>query len=207
MANRFRHSVLREHYVVSHAMTLSVLGFYVGQSVTPIVLGAGRYGKPYLVAPESAAHIQFNMAHSDGMTVVAVAIGTQVGIDIERARTNLAVDEITSLCFTKRELTAFADVPAKDRIAAFLTCWTRKESVLKAQGDGFMRAPTEIEVGLGDHEPLIGDRQRCSPVGWTLRALDIGPNYAGAVAIEGSKIRISVHTWQPQGASTPRHFV
>jgi 4'-phosphopantetheinyl transferase len=206
IVKRFREPILRERYIVSHAMTMSVLGFYTGPSATPIVLDARCYGKPYLAAPESAAHLQFNMAHSDGMTVVAVAAGNQVGIDIERLRTNLAIDEIAPLCFAKRELTALADVPERNRAPAFLACWTRKEALLKAQGTGFTPAATAIDVGLGDYEPLPADSPRCSAAGWTLSTLDVGANYAGAVAIEGISIRTRVHPWEPHGAPTLTQF-
>ena len=49
----------------------------------PLEFALHEKGKPYLA---SAPEIRFNLAHSHGMALVAVALDVEVGVDIERMR-------------------------------------------------------------------------------------------------------------------------
>jgi 4'-phosphopantetheinyl transferase len=133
------------------------------------------------------------------MAMVAVSIGREVGIDIERIRPDIDIAGLAKMCFTQREIAALAQVPQADRVAAFFSCWTRKEALLKAQGTGLMRPPNEVEVGLGRHDPQNTGRPDNDTEGWFVAALDFGADYAGAVAVEGSEFKPSLRRWQPRG--------
>jgi len=140
------------------------------------------------------------VAHSGGMNVLAVTTGNHVGIDIERVRADIPIEDIAPLCFTARELASLARLPGSDRALGFFACWTRKEALLKAKGSGLTQPPAGIHVGLECDDVRDG-----TLLGWSLRAFDAGPGYAGAVAVAGSEIEISMQDWHPRDAGNFRH--
>ena len=196
-AARLGNDDLRGRYIVARTMTLDTLGCCADPPERRLVLARGPHGKPYIAAPSALRHVRFNLADSGPMVVVAISAGREVGIDIERIRPDIDIAGPAKMCFTERELAALAQIPRADRVAAFFSCWTRKEALLKAQGTGLMRPPDEVEVGLGRYDPRTTGRPDTGTEGWFVAALDFGPDYAGAVAVEGSEFEPSLRLWQP----------
>ena len=98
-------------------------------------------GRPY---SPSLPHLGISLSHAGDYVMAAVAEGA-VGCDVERiVPMDLAVAE---RCFTAaelRHLEAFPPGAAQD--SEFIRLWTRKESVLKALGCGFLRDPRTIDT-------------------------------------------------------------
>jgi 4'-phosphopantetheinyl transferase superfamily len=63
---------------------------------------------------------------------------TRVGVDIERVRADLGLEEIAACCFSPREMATLHSLRNDLREQAFFACWTRKEALAKAKGS---RAP------------------------------------------------------------------
>jgi 4'-phosphopantetheinyl transferase len=196
-AARLGNDDLRRRYVVAHAMTLDALGCCADPPERRLALARGPHGKPYVAGPRALRHLRFNLAHSGPMAIVAISADREVGIDIERIRPDIDIIGPARMCFTERELAALAQIPQADRVAAFFSCWTRKEALLKAQGTGLMRPPAEVEVGLGRHDPRNTGRPGTDTQAWFVAALDLGADYAGAVAVGGSEFEPSLRRWQP----------
>jgi len=189
---------LRRRYIVARTMMLDTLGSCADPPERRLVLARGPHGKPYIAGPSALRHLRFNLADSGPMAVVAISAGREVGIDIERIRPDIDIAGPAGMCFTERELAALAQIPRADRAAAFFCCWTGKEALLKAQGTGLMRPPDEVEVGLGRYDPRNTGRPDTDTEGWFIAALDLGADYAGAVAAEGSGFEPSLRRWQPR---------
>jgi 4'-phosphopantetheinyl transferase len=191
-AGRIRGTAQRLRYIASHVTTRAILASYSPGAATAIVLETGRHGKPYVAAPDAATQVQFSMAHSGTLCVVAVTADQEVGVDVERVRRDIALNEIARMYFTPRELAALRLVPEESQAEAFFACWTRKEALLKAHGTGFLRPPQSIDAGLGAHDP--SSDLRCGD--WTVTELDLPHGYAGAVAVKGRRrIRVLVREW------------
>jgi len=201
-AARFRSEVLRRRHIVAHAMTLDALGRCAKPQRRP-VLARGPHGKPHVAEPRALRHLRFSLSGSGSMAMVAVSAGREVGIDVERIRADIDIAGPASMCFTERELGALGQVPRADRVAAFFSCWTRKEALLKGQGTGLLRPPDGVEVGLGQYAPQKTGRPDEAIEGWFVAALDLGAAYAGAVALEGSEFEPSLRRWKPPGDRVP----
>jgi 4'-phosphopantetheinyl transferase len=196
-AARFGNDVLRKRHIGAHAMMLDVLGCHADRPEGRFVLTRGSHGKPDIAGPGAVGHLRFNLAHSGAMAVVAIADGREIGVDIERVRPDIDIAGVARLCFTEREVAALAQVSQADYVAAFFSCWTRKEALLKAQGTGLMSPPADIEVGLGRYEPQTTGRPEAGPEGWVMMTLDLGAGYAGAIAVEGPPgFKLSLHRWR-----------
>src|SRR5262249_44099313 len=137
----------------------------------------GEHGKPELI---DAPPLHFNVAHSEchGLFAVAADAVGAIGIDIEVLRDVADADAIAERFYSAADRAALAALPAADRSAAFLRCWTRKEAYVKG-------------LGLGLAQPL--DREPAS--GWRLDDVSQPPVYAAAVAHCGAAAP-RVEAWQ-----------
>lgn len=167
-AERFAFDHLRRRYTVAHAMLRSVLG--VGPEAA---LEAGPHGKPALTGGP-----HFNLSHSGGLAVVAVCRAAPVGVDVEAVRPLRRLRGLAERVMSAEELSAFER--ARDPERFFFELWTRKEAVVKAIGEGIIR-----------------ELRSLSYEGLTVQALDVGPGYAAALAVEGSwpELQVRVHAW------------
>src|SRR5262249_42711341 len=92
-------------------------------------INTSRYNKPFL-----NDEIDFNISHSGQHTVCAIGKNLRLGIDIERNEDEIDAD-ILNVVFTNEEIQYLhSSIDVKD---AFYSLWTRKESIIKADGRGF----------------------------------------------------------------------
>jgi 4'-phosphopantetheinyl transferase len=119
---------------------------------------------------------------------VAIGNDREVGVDVEQVRPDAAIDEIAAEYFSPREQAAIHRLPPADRDRAGFACWTLKEAYLKARGGGLDRPLDDFDVL--DAQTGTGSGYGVSSVaavdGWSLRLLQLGDEYAGAVAAAGT---------------------
>jgi 4'-phosphopantetheinyl transferase len=166
-----------------------------------VELSYGHRGKPALGASHAAPALRFNLAHSDGLGLCAVASSRDVGVDIERLRPDFADDGAAEHFFSRAEVTALRTLHGERRARAFFDCWTRKEAYIKARGDGLWLPLDRFEVSLepGDPPALLATHDEPAEAArWSLLDLDAGPDYAATVAVEGRGWRLQRWQW-PEG--------
>lgn len=144
----------------------------------------GPEGKPELRGTD----LRFNVAHSQGLALIAFARGREVGVDLEQVRPLQDAWKIVDQFFSAHEKQVLARLPADQQLQAFFHCWTRKEAVLKARGDGLSFPLDHLEVTLlpGDPARLVKvEDQPAEAQRW--RLLDLVPDegFVGALAAEG----------------------
>jgi 4'-phosphopantetheinyl transferase len=129
---------------------------------------------------------------------VALAYGRNLGIDIEEIRTDIDADGIAERVFSVGERLSLAALSAGMRHDAFFACWTRKEAYVKARGDGLSLAMDEFDVAfLPGQEPRLVETRHdpAEAHRWTLRDLEVGPNFKAALAVEGGDPRWKFWDW------------
>jgi 4'-phosphopantetheinyl transferase len=129
-ADRFFFQRHRRRYVVARARLRQLLGQRLGVAPQDIALVYGANGKPRL-ADEA---MRFSVSHSGEIALFAFSEAREVGVDIEAVRPIDSADTIAAHILSRGELRAYA--AARDKVAAFLRFWTRKEALAKALGDG-----------------------------------------------------------------------
>lgn len=92
------------------------------------------YGRPYL-----KDHPYFNISHSEQWVVCAVAKDIQLGIDVEKLR------KINFLALSKRYF-HYNEQQLIKNSTDFFHLWTRKEAVLKAQGQGLRSKLKQLDT-------------------------------------------------------------
>lgn len=195
-ADRLHSAEHRRHFVAAHGFLRTVLGRHLALPPETIRFASGPHGKPVLVPPSGDETVRFNLSHSHGLALCAVARGREVGIDIERVRAEVAALGIAGRFFSPGEQTALRALPAAAVHPAFFRLWTCKEAYVKATGAGISRALRTIEVQLGARAPRL--RAADDPhtqTRWSLRELWPARGYAAALAVEGRGWRLSCWRW------------
>src|SRR5688572_20365909 len=132
----------RQLHVLARALQRTVLASYLpGVAPHELRFSRNESGRPSLAAPFDVGGLDFNLAHTRGMVVLAVARGLQFGIDVECHDKNMPLAAARRY-FSRDEVAALETLPAGLQPGRFLRLWTLKEAYLKAIGTG-------ISGGLG----------------------------------------------------------
>jgi 4'-phosphopantetheinyl transferase len=204
-AERFHFEKDRGAFIAGRALVRTLLGRYLHREPSQLEFHYGASGKPRLAGDESA--LRFNLSHSHGLALYAFSRARELGIDVEHIRSNADAEKIAGRIFSAQEVAVFRSLPARQREKAFFDCWTRKEAYIKAKGDGLTAALDAFSVSLSPREPaaLRNVRDDATEVSrWSLRGLEPGPGYAGAIVAEGNDWRLKCWEWKWQGQSAER---
>ena len=146
--------------------------------------------------------IRFNLSHSHGVALYAVTRGREVGIDLEYIRSDLEVEQIAERFFSRREIATLRALPIDLRTDAFFLCWTRKETYLKARGEGLSLPLDQFDVSLIPGEPaalLSTHRGSHEALRWSLQELTPAPGYVAALGVEGHGWDLACRQWPDLG--------
>jgi 4'-phosphopantetheinyl transferase len=197
-AVRFHFERDRDHFIAARGVLRSILGCYLNRVPQCLRFCYGPHGKPALAGEPDADAIRFNVSHSHGLALYAVARGREVGIDVERVRRDLAVAEIAARFFSRREVAMLRNIPAEEQHPAFFRLWTRKEAYVKARGEGLSLLSEEVDVSLAPGEPEADASAQHDPSEisrWSLQDLVPAPGYAAALAVAGRDWRLDCLQW------------
>lgn len=101
-------------------------------------LGIGPHGKPFL----RGSTWRFNLSHSRGIRLLALAHEQEVGIDVERIRPLRRRAALLARCFTPLERARLDQAPDRE----LLRHWAAKEALVKAIGRGIAYGLGRIEL-------------------------------------------------------------
>lgn len=197
-AGKFYFERDRRSFILTRGILRTLLGRYLGQTAGRLRFCYGPQGKPALTQDSGGDTLRFNLSHSHGMALFALARARDVGVDLEWIRPDLASEEIAERFFAPREVSMLRKVPVQMRVEAFFHCWTRKEAYIKATGKGLSMPLEEFVVSLAPDEPAAlletrTDHREASR--WCLRSLAPHPGYVGALAVRGDGLALRCWHW------------
>lgn len=169
-----------------------LLGRYLGLAPTELRLAARGTGRKPHLDPETHAgcRLKFNLSHSGGWTLLALACDREVGVDLEKERVFRE-----PLSFAKRflhplEVYYLQHIRRDDRSEALRRLWVRKEAAAKATGFGLplgLASFSAVAADPEDWQELTLKKARVEGVcQWSLRSLPDLPGLAAAVCVEGT---------------------
>ncbi len=200
-ASRFRFEKDRRRFVVARARLRILLGAYTRRSPAALVFSYGPYGKPTLSARAGCRDVRFNLSHSGELALFAIALGREVGVDLESIRPLSEMPGIVHRWFSAPERRRFHASPIRERSRVFFELWTRKEATVKGTGDG-VSALADIDSGGRQPSPTVTSGCGAGPsVRWEVVGLEPGEGYVGAVAAEGGPFELSRWSWQPMDSA------
>ncbi len=185
-AGRYVFARDRERFVAGRGMLRKILSSYLGIDAEEVRFSYGPLGKPFLA--DGTSGLRFNVSHSNGVGVIAVTTGTDVGVDIEFVDQSFEVFSVAESVFSSAEVLRLEALPATSRAAAFFTGWTRKEACLKAIGDGLSSADEIQSVipALAEENSVtfsVGSDDEITE--WSLISLWNDEDYKAALAVKG----------------------
>jgi 4'-phosphopantetheinyl transferase len=198
---RFQFERDQQRFIVAHGVLRDLLGCYLQTQPGQIRFVYNAFGKPDL-SPAFGSRLKFNLSHSAGLALIAIAADSNVGIDLEDIRAQSDYAEIARRFFSAAEINHLTALPSHLYAEAFFSCWTKKEAYLKACGEGLARPLNSFSVPLTTdpaHTPVdlyVVSNDIVPVERWSLYTLRPAPGYIGALAIEGSGWRVSQWPWE-----------
>lgn len=192
-AARFKFDRDRQRFIAARGMLRAILGAYLSRQPASLSFTYGPHGKPSLNPHDNERTIQFNVSHSHGMALYAVATTREVGVDLEAVRPMADWEDIARRFFAPQEVTDILSWPKDLQQEAFFRCWTGKEAYLKARGSGMTLSLKSFDVRVAEDGPNAlrsEDSHR-----WTLCGLSPASSYTGAVVGEGTNWRLRCWSW------------
>lgn len=184
-AERFRSDRHRERFVFCRGKLREILSGYWDVHPKAIRFCKGPGGKPAIVSENPGIH--FNLSHSKGYALFAIAYGREVGVDVEVLRSKPKAATLVERFFSTNEKVVFRTLEPDQEKAAFFAGWTRKEAFVKALGQGLRFSLDRFDVSLdpGDQNALLSVMGAPEEEGrWSLRDIDLGPGFRAALAVE-----------------------
>jgi 4'-phosphopantetheinyl transferase len=199
-AGRFRKSRDAQRYVAARGSLRSLLGTYLRIEPDRLQFAYDAFGKPHLVGEEPLTSMKFSVSHSDDLALFGFARGHEMGVDAERIRPDINIEDLAARYFSPNELEKLLSLPADQQREAFYCGWTRKEAYLKARGEGLSFPLDRVEVSLTPNEPAMILKAYGDPDvsrRWILQHLSPAPGYVGAAAVEGRDIAFRSYRYEP----------
>jgi len=172
-AKRYRFETDRHRFIIGRGLLRHLLSHYLKISPRDLKFDYGPFGKPSL----DVGLLDFNVAHSKDMILLAFSARCKVGIDIESMDAEVEVLKLAPEFCSPTELENLSILPNAERQQAFFQLWTRKEAFLKATGEGLSRSPVDLNIASDGR--------------WQILDLDVAPNYAASLVYERNNAAIS----------------
>ncbi|MDP9901721.1 4'-phosphopantetheinyl transferase family protein [Variovorax ginsengisoli] len=183
--DRFHFARDRHRYLLTRALVRSVLSRYAPVPAQTWSFGKGAFGRPRIEAPlvHEARGLNFNLSHTDGLIVMALARDIDLGIDAENIDRRAPLD-VADQFFSPAESAALNALPPALQAERFFALWTLKESYIKARGMGLQLALDSFSFMLDDSaciEFALADPNDHSAQRWHFWQLQPTPAHRVAV--------------------------
>lgn len=154
---------------------------------------ADGHGKPRIVRPNGSG-LDFSVSHTHGLVACAVALGTPVGVDVERLQRVVSVPDIAGRCFRPEERQQLDDAGAA-ATRRFFEIWTLKESFTKALGLGLAADLLSFSFDVtGESVRVCFHGHDDDPALWHFRVASPTPDHVIAISVRcAAPVTITLH--------------
>lgn len=185
-AQRFRFDKHRMAFVTTRGTLRILLGHYLHMPPATVGFCYNTYGKPLLQGDYQPLH--FNISHSAQWSIYAIAIDTELGVDLQKSRPAPPQERIdfARRFFSDAEFATLTRLPATQVNAAFFAGWTRKEATIKCHGSGLSQVLSQFSVSMDPEEivHLVAIPWQSPGVShYRLHDLPAPPGYHAALAL------------------------
>lgn len=207
-ADAKRVEIKRREYITGQAALRTLLGRMLECDPQAIAYRRGVKGKPYLASAAGTPDLQFNITHSGGVVVAAMAVGSEVGVDVEWHNQRTDPGRVARRAFTPAEREAMERLPEHRRRAHFFQIWTCKEALVKCTGLGIHSGMDQYQLHLSGDSPNTHSARVSEAWGkqagverLQVMPLPLGDGHAGALVSEPPALTPSY--WYLNGTPDP----
>ncbi|MFI0965120.1 4'-phosphopantetheinyl transferase family protein [Streptomyces sp. NPDC021080] len=187
----------RALYASAHAALRSLTAAYTGLPASRVAFLKGAFGKPYV---SGFPGLRVSLAHTEGMSLIAVSRDGPTGVDVERVRPLRDPAGLRRQVLCDLEAAAWPADHEGPLNSGLFTHWACKEAVLKALGSGLAGDLTAVHVAPGARRegPVRVLAAPGSPSRvWNLHLVDLGTGFRAAVAVAGGGALVRVFGLAP----------
>ena len=202
---RFHFEKHRRQFLISHALVRLCLSRYAPVPPEAWTFTVNAYGRPE-IAGQGSPRLRFNLSHTDGMAICAVALEAEVGADVEDTLRPGQTVEIANSYFAPAEAAALRALPLERQRERFFELWTLKESYIKARGMGLSLPLEQFAFELQPGQPpriSFDPRLQDEPEAWQFFQLQLSERHQGALAVRRAG-RQSLVKWRWSGHNCRR---
>ncbi|MBK8465894.1 MAG: 4'-phosphopantetheinyl transferase superfamily protein [Chloracidobacterium sp.] len=192
-ASRYHFDKDRSSYKIRRAVLKMILGSYVREKAEDLQFTYNNFDKPKLKAK---LPIRFNASSSNCVGIIAIALDTRIGIDIEFVDDTFPTLELAEKYFSADEVRALGNLQPELQTAAFFDCWTKKEAYVKAVGDGMSHPLPELVISSDEQGQFSVDAISGKAADWCFTSFIPQQNYIASLAYEGERRAESYFSWQ-----------
>jgi 4'-phosphopantetheinyl transferase len=203
-AEVYRDELGRARFLASRVAVRHILAGYLRASPASLVFAPGPYGKPGLTSPQVRPPLHFNLAHSEGLALCAVA-HVEVGVDVEKIRPGAEIEDVSSQMLSQEELAPLQALNAKDRRDALYVLWTCKEACAKATGLGLsldLPRVTILPRLPADPSAWFAVEMTADSARWSAIRLVPEAGFVGAVVLRGEPLGLRLRQFDPSPSSS-----
>jgi 4'-phosphopantetheinyl transferase len=183
---RFAFPEHRRQFLISHAFLRLVLSQYARLDPAEWRFSTNAHGKPALVTHAPVVGLRFNLSHTRGLAVVAVAQTYEVGVDAENVERRDPGIELARRYFAADEVAQLSPLEGEARKSAFFDFWTLKEAYIKARGLGLALPLDQFCFQLTPGSPpriAFSEHLKDAAADWQFVQWSVPPAYRIALAV------------------------
>jgi len=186
----------RDQRVITYGALRMVLSRYEARDHRALRFERTPQGKPVLLRQDGGDEpVRFNLTHSHGRALIAVARAREVGIDLEKVRAERNVIGLANRFLSLEERSAIEQAAPEARPDRFVQLWVAREAALKAIGTGltFPLDQSYVDMSADATEGrLVRRSPDCAELGCMIRFLPVEADWVGAVATRGKDWRVKL---------------
>ena len=188
-ADRFRHAIDKDRFLIAHGSLRILLGRYLDRSPEMVSIQRGEHGKPFV-----DGSLRFNLSDTKDAVLIGFTLDQEIGVDIETMSRTVDHAAVTTHYFSAQE-EELINVQGRNGKRKFLELWTRKEAVLKASGVGIMDDLRVLKVDSATNAMTITHHEfvRMAATEYHVLSIPHGPDHVISIATPRPIERISLH--------------
>ena len=133
-------------FIITRGLLRMILSTYSGVAPDKIKFFYGPYGKPYL--SDYSPTLQFNVSHSNSLSVYAITFDQEVGVDVEKVASDFNIFSIAENFLSPYEYKQVSKLSELEQTYASYNIWSKKEAIVKALGLGLSVPLNKFSVSL-----------------------------------------------------------
>lgn len=185
-ASKFRFKKDKNCSIITRGALRLISSKYLKMKPENITFKYGEFGKPDF---DIDTKIKFNVSHSGNMAIIGFVLNDDIGVDVEKIKSDFDVFDIAKNYFSDSEIEALKKLPIHERAKGFYRCWTRKESFIKAKAQGLSFSLDSFSVSINSDEKtelLETKWNKNEKELWKLFSFLPKENYMGAVSVKSN---------------------
>lgn len=202
---RYKVEHARHQFLVTRGLVRSTLSAYGPLEPAAWRFECNEFGRPEVVNFPGRRRLRFNLSHSQGAIVCALAWERELGVDVEYIDRRSGGPQLARRFFAPREVDDLLALPSHEQRRAFFDYWTLKEAYIKARGKGLAIPLDKFAFILRSGQPI---RIEChaqltdDPATWQFVQFDLSPRHRVGLALRrasAADCRLIVREFQAQG--------